>query len=417
MPSSKPLTITDSNNQHKYVSVTVETISEELPITGVGSGDSSLSLGNSSSSSGTLILPVSPNGKGGYIQPAPGWNDLIIPTGQRRSDSYQPDDHLGSYRISQNFKKYLNGTKGYSFRLIGTNKDGKIVKKIPYIHRWTRIYQKSILAKFYKLDEWMKDNPSVVSMFTLSTYQGSISRFNDGSYSEKIKGHRLSIGECFDLLKNSRTKLLDIIRHNYPGINYVWVLEPHETGFPHCHLVIFKEFTESEQNAIKALWTCKYQAGSIERGVKITSKNSDESILSIRNYLMKYMSKQFGTGEPWTDGELLFNAMVWDTGTRMWGASKELTAVMRKPETVSDVIWDTVELLTPGGEFEIWSRDDGDPFPVLGEQYETEQDPDDLAPESWMTKSFWKKKWDRLDPSRLQYHLAKARISIYYTEG
>lgn len=295
---------------------------------------------------------------------------------------------LGSYRISQNFEKYLNVTKDYQFRLVGTNIDGQIVKKVPYIHRWTPIYQKSFLAKFYKLDEWMKNNPGVVSMFTLTTYQGSISGFNDGSYSEKIKGRRLTIGECFDLLKESRTKLLDIIRHNHPGVNYVWVLEPHKTGFPHCHLVIFKEFAESEQNAIKALWACKYQAGSIDRGIEITSKNSDESILSIRNYLMKYMSKQFGTGEPWTKEELLFNAMIWNTGTRMWGASKELTTVMRRPDKESGVIWDTVELLTPGGEFKIWSRENGEPFPDLGER---EIDPDDMAPEGEITKERWKR--------------------------
>jgi hypothetical protein len=202
-------------------------------------------------------------------------------------------------------------------------------------------------------------------------------------------------------LKESRTKLLDAIRNKYPGINYVWILEPHKTGFPHCHLVIFKEFTESEQNAIKVLWTCKYKAGSIDRGIEISSKNSDESILSIRNYLMKYMSKQFGTGEPWTKEELLFNAMVWETGTRMWGASKELTDVMRKPETISDVIWDTVELLIPGpvwcATFTVWSRDDGEPFPAL----DAEQDPEDLAPEGLTTKLLWKVEYDRLDPRRL----------------
>jgi len=36
-------------------------------------------------------------------------------------------------------------------------------------------------------------------------------------------------------------------------------------------------------------------------------------------------------------GELLFNAMIWETGTRMWDALKELTAVMRRPKKDSDV--------------------------------------------------------------------------------
>lgn len=300
--------------------------------------------------------------------------------------------YLGSYRIShsnvvESFKNYLLSTKQYSFRLTGTSNNEEVSVLHPYVHRWTDLYQKSILAKFYALDDWMKNNPGVVSMFTLTTYQGSKSKFNDGSYSKKITGKDLTILDCFDLLKDSRTKFLNVLRNRYPGINYVWVLEPHETGYPHCHLVAFREFSEAEQISIKELWSEKYHAGSFDRGIEITSKNSDESIHSIRNYLMKYMTKQFGSGyEPWGWGELLFNAMVWATGTRMWGASKELTAVMRKPEKESNVIWDTVELLMSGTQLTVWSRKDETHFPNLNNEF----DPDDLCPEGDVTKQFWR---------------------------
>jgi len=63
---------------------------------------------------------------------------------------------------------------------------------------------------------------------------------------------------------------------------------------------------------------------------------------------------------------------------------------MQRPKMISDVIWNAVELLTGGGEFEVWSREDGIPFPILGEQQGTEQDPDDLFPESEVTKQFWR---------------------------
>ena len=307
--------------------------------------------------------------------------------------------HLGSYRIShskviEGFKNYLKSTKDYQFRLTGTNKDGEVSVILPYIHRWAEIYHKSILAKFYSLDEWMKDNPGIVTMFTLTTYQGSTYRFNDGSFSRKVTGRDLTIQDCFDLLKLSRTKFLNVLRNRYPGINYVWILEPHETGYPHCHLVVFREFSENEQQEIKRLWSEKYQAGSYKRGIEVTSKRSDESIQSIRNYLMKYMTKQFGNGdEPWTDGELLFNAMVWATGTRMWGASKVLTEVMRRPVKQSDVIWDTVELLMPGTQLTVWSRKDEAPFPILNE----EPNPDDPCPEEYITKQFWKNFYEGIE--------------------
>lgn len=165
---------------------------------------------------------------------------------------------LGSYRISHSkvieaFRNYLESTKNYQFRLTGTGKDGEVSVILPYVHRWTDIYHRSILAKFYTLDEWMKDNPGIITMFTLTTYQGSQSQYNDGSYSRKATGKDLTILDCFDLLKTSRTKFLNVLRNRYPGINYVWVLEPHETGYPHCHLVVFREFSENEQQEIKRL--------------------------------------------------------------------------------------------------------------------------------------------------------------------
>lgn len=69
------------------------------------------------------------------------------------------------------------------------------------------------------------------------------------------------------------------------------------------------------------------------------------------------------------------------------GASKELTEVMRKPIKESDsVTWDTVELLMPGTQLTVWSRKDGTSIPDLHEEH----DPDDIYPESEVTKQFWK---------------------------
>jgi hypothetical protein len=59
---------------------------------------------------------------------------------------------------------------------------------------------------------------------------------------------------------------------------------------------------------------------------------------------------------------------------------------MRRPDKVSEVTWDTVELLIPGAQFMVWSREDGTPFPNLN----SEPDLDDLCPESDVTKQLWK---------------------------
>jgi hypothetical protein len=59
-------------------------------------------------------------------------------------------------------------------------------------------------------------------------------------------------------------------------------------------------------------------------------------------------------------------------------------------EKKSDITWNTVELLTHEGEFEVWSREAETPFPVLGEQVEPLKDLDDLCPEGGVTKQLWK---------------------------
>jgi len=73
-----------------------------------------------------------------------------------------------------------------------------------------------------------------------------------------------------------------------------------------------------------------------------------------------------------------------------------VTAIIWKPEKVSDVIWDAVELLMPGMQLTVWSRNDGTPFPNLNE----EPDPDDLYPESNVTKQFWMNLYEGIDKWR-----------------
>jgi hypothetical protein len=110
---------------------------------------------------------------------------------------------------------------------------------------------------------------------------------------------------------------------------------------------------------------------------------------------MKYMTKQFGNGdEAWNDGDLLFNAIIWDTSTRMWGAASELTAIMKRPKTNSDIIWDSIELLIPGAQFTVWTRHDGTLNPPFIELQETEQEPDDLCPDDKITKWLWTTKYE-----------------------
>ncbi|MFA4848907.1 MAG: hypothetical protein WC626_04195, partial [Methanoregula sp.] len=65
---------------------------------------------------------------------------------------YRRDVHL--------FLEYLHTTAKISFVIHGEQycddaPPDIISKKVEYIHRWTSIYRKSILKKFYQLENWL----------------------------------------------------------------------------------------------------------------------------------------------------------------------------------------------------------------------------------------------------------------------
>ena len=190
------------------------------------------------------------------------------------------------------FLSYLSRTAACSFKIYGDgcDVDGPfdIEKKIEYIHRWTNIYRRSVLAKFYQLEDWLKENPASVTMLTLTTYQ-------DGHYSTTAKGEMVTIPQSFDMLKTSWKRLRMALRQYLPSNRYVWIMEPHKTGYPHLHVIIFEDVNEQTQGAITRLWSKKYKAGSADHGVNFAVKKPEESIKSIRNYLMKYVAKGFRT--------------------------------------------------------------------------------------------------------------------------
>jgi len=69
---------------------------------------------------------------------------------------------------------------------------------------------------------------------------------------------------------------------------------------------------------------------------------------------------------------------------------------MRRPMKESDITWDTVELLMPGAQIAVWSREDDKSLLDLN----AELDADDLCPEGDVTKQFWKNKYGAIEQWR-----------------
>jgi hypothetical protein len=151
-------------------------------------------------------------------------------------------------------------------------------------------------------------------------------------------------------LKEGWDKLSKILRKYIPDLTYIWVIEPHASGYPHFHVIVFAEISEPLQEKIKHLWSEKYEVGSKEHGVDFTTRTPNEDIDSLRNYLMKYIAKGFVITNThfsetfWTKEQLVFNALIWTKGYRTFQPSRRLQKIMRyNLKTRKSVWWHTGE--------------------------------------------------------------------------
>jgi hypothetical protein len=263
--------------------------------------------------------------------------------------------------LARKFANYLEATAQIKMRISGVDlaKMQPVEHDMDYIHRWTVPYRKAVLSKFYQLETWLKDNPCPVTMMTLTGYQ-------DGHVSRQVKGRALTVEDTFQLLNESWKKLSMILRKEIPDLTYVWIVEPHASGYPHYHVVLFHALTEAQQDRIRALWSEKYVAGSLEHGVDFSVRTPETSVRSMRNYLMKYVAKGFVSAgsrfEPdteWTPEQLVFNAVAWKHGYRLFGCSRNLSAVMAyQGDTRTGFIWYKMEISNGFGDylFPIWRK-------------------------------------------------------------
>lgn len=230
--------------------------------------------------------------------------------------------------IPKQFKKYVANFTGYladtakrTFKI--TTKRGTEIKEssIGYIHRWTAIYRLSILAKMYLLENYLtQDQLKNVTMITLTTSQ----RGEDQE-------------ECLLKLLKYYNRLFKLLRYYIGTIDYLYVLEPHETGYAHMHIMYMKLLTDAEKKIITDAWTIKYGVGDI-KGINfsepkgsIDGKFKSGSITYVRSYLMKYVSKGLFSGSM-SKGELLFNSLLKTHKIRLWNCSRNFSSIMKRPE-------------------------------------------------------------------------------------
>lgn len=237
-------------------------------------------------------------------------------------------------RLVADWQAYLDKTAELSISITKVNsKTGEtFTTSIPYVHRFTSVYRKSLLAKLYALDSYLGPDVKDVEMISLTTYQ----RGRDPM-------------ECLVQLKADLKRLLDLMRKRFGTVDYFYILEPHKTGYPHAHLAYFKKLTDAEKSYLIFAWSCVIEAGNLSHGLFFSEPRASRdgeheagSIGGIRNYFMKYVSKGLYSAEM-SPAERLFNALLWDSKTRLWGCSRNFSKVMARPVTEKNSEWEFSE--------------------------------------------------------------------------
>lgn len=292
----------------------------------------------------------------------------IIDDGYIPNDSENGYDHLtaNSYQeVAIRFVQYLNYVE--NVKIYQAEMAGEELLVLDPEHRWSKRNAKRMLAKFYDLEQ-SRFSDQYQTMITFTSYQ-------DNEMPDGVNKDRLSWFNAMENIKSGLRKILEFLRHQ-GDLNYVWVFEPHKTGYPHVHLLIFGEVAEwldnpENKKKIRELWTEKYNIAKktkydgdsgigVDYTVKRPGEESDEDapINSISNYLMKYFNKNFGevlssyetdskSFEQMNWGEIIYNACMYFTGYRTWGASQDVASVMKTEESESEA-----EYKNLGGELE-----------------------------------------------------------------
>jgi len=218
---------------------------------------------------------------------------------------------------------------GYDVGLAEMEKVGDIYTEKPYMHRWKPEYMKARIAKFYLLDEWAKNNPLPLSLLTFTTY-------HDSNYARKKNGRGYTIEESWIILKKGFRKASLLIRNKIrKSVPYFWIAEPQpKSGYPHIHAGYFTEFTNAEKERLKNHWSQVVKAGDYRHGLDFSFEQTHQigDVKSLKNYLMKYLTKTFIETIPdWSPEELIFNTIAWNEGYRFFGCSRDLSTAMKRP--------------------------------------------------------------------------------------
>lgn len=197
----------------------------------------------------------------------------------------------------------------------------------PYMHRMCPDYRTYTYARLKTAEEWLQKEfgggPIPATMLTLTAHQTD------------ENGNPRTFEAVLDDLKEGYDKFRKVIDRATEGFKteIVAIFEPHESGYPHLHVLIFGKADPTLQDKVTELWVEKYGVGGAsahESAVTVVTGRAAQ-IESPAAYLMKYIGKTMlrKNGErQHVTGYDAFMALLFVTGRRQWSVTAGLSAAM-----------------------------------------------------------------------------------------
>jgi len=301
------------------------------------------------------VIPFYPNGA-----PSPegvgvgGGASLVQSNSITVTEQYPSDIARSAHELMDNahtqwwvccdFVRYLElcEQKGFKIRGYDTAKGEMVTHPLSYQNRWAPERRRELSMKLDRLGAWFEmqeDRP--VTMITFTPYQTGY-----------------SVKSLWFELNKSRDKMRKLIYKYFGDVDYFWVVEPHpenNEGYVHYHMAVFAEVDNKTKDSkgrgiedkFRDLWSRKYKTGNHTYGLDFSQKTGDKKIKDLKKYLSDYLRKGF-LFDHWDQGTLIFNANLWETGFRMYGASRRIREIMNcKPEKKQEIVWLETRMQTP----------------------------------------------------------------------
>ena len=241
--------------------------------------------------------------------------------------------------VCAEFAEFIEESNKTCFRLDGYDLEaGACAKYVSGMHRHKTEYRKRVWAKIQCLNKWYEQHHSAITMATFTTYQQDLTKW-----------------EQVELLQTSFERAKKMLNKYLGTFSYVWVMESHESGYSHIHMLIFKDVSRELRHMLHDLWITKYNPGASIPGHKCNQSldfkisKGQRNLKSAAAYVFSYVGKTLKPEslQDRNSGYFLQSAWLWKMsqrnsdykGVRTWGCSRNLSKVMKAPETNSNINW------------------------------------------------------------------------------